>query len=107
MNEDNAVLVENVHMELETILLYFENEKKSGGGEILKHDYNNGNLIIHYKNKNTVKSVLNFGDVKINRSIFRAKKYEIKSNFRLKFYLFKKIKYIYLYYLLNRIYCCN
>ncbi len=63
-------------------MLYFEKEKKSGGGDILKHNYQDGNLIIYYKDKTTLKNVLNFGDVKIAKQTLRAKKYENNSNLR-------------------------
>ncbi len=82
-DDDNAILIQNVDSEnLDPILLYFENSKKSGGGRILKKNYQDGNLIIYYESKNTVKNVLNFGDVKIGKQTLRAKKYEKNSNLR-------------------------
>ena len=80
---DNAIILENVDYEkIETILLYFGNKKKSGGGHILNHDYKDGDLIIYYQDENTVKSVLNFGNVIIREQIFLAKKYVNNCNFK-------------------------
>ena len=76
--------MENVdEIDKQPILLYYENETLSGGYGIAKHEYQNGNLIIYYKDENTVSKVLDFGGVNYRQKIYRAKIYTINSKYRI------------------------
>ncbi len=67
---------------IDNVLLNFENGRKSGGGKIRKHEYNNdnGNLIIYYEDSKVALRVLNFSTVKIGGMFHEAKRYGIFFN---------------------------
>jgi hypothetical protein len=70
-------MIENVSGDqdkIETIILLFENEKKSGGGSIIKHTfYDDQNiLVIYFEDRKTVESVLNHGIVKHGNESYKA-----------------------------------
>ena len=76
---ENGILLENIESDdVEKIIMYYENKKKTGGGEIKKKNYypDNKNLIIIYKDEQTVKSVLDFGEVKIDKYLFKPQLFE-------------------------------
>jgi hypothetical protein len=74
---ENALTIENVsgdQDEIETIIKLFENEKISGGGSIIKHRlYEKKNiLVIQFKDRKTVESVLNYGIVQHGEKVYQA-----------------------------------
>jgi hypothetical protein len=74
---ENSVYLENVHINaLDAVLMIYENKKRSGGGSIKKHEYdeNSQKLTIFYDDENTVENVIKFGQVRCNDNIYVAQK---------------------------------
>lgn len=70
------VTIEGVNESLvAAILLLFEDEKKSGGGEIEKHEYDNESnvLTIYYENQEIAKRVLDHSGVNYKNTVYKAK----------------------------------
>jgi hypothetical protein len=66
-SESNSVIIFDVdEKRIDEILMLFENEKKTGGGPILKTKYDDyeKSLLIFYEEFETAKRVINFGTVK-------------------------------------------
>ena len=61
-------------------MLLFENETKTGGGPIERHEYNviRNELVLYFKDSFVANKVVNFGAVKHGEQTYIAKKYEIK-----------------------------
>lgn len=76
-------MIENVEKSMiDSILSLYENEKKTNGDDIKKHEYDGENqiLIIYYENPSIAKRVINKGKVEFLNKTYQAKKYKkIKS----------------------------
>ena len=74
-NSENAVYIENVRRDvLDVVLLIYGNRKRSGGGLIKNHEYNENSqrLTIFYDSKTTVENVITFGQIEIEDKIYVA-----------------------------------
>jgi hypothetical protein len=74
-DNENSVYLENVHINaLDAMLMIYGNKKRSGGGSIKKHEYdeNSQKLTIFYDDENTVENVIKFGKVRFEGKIYVA-----------------------------------
>ena len=72
-DESNCVIIKNVEEDnIDEVLMLFENEKRSGGGPIERHEYDKSRncLVLYFENPEIVKRVIKFGPV-----ILKSKKY--------------------------------
>jgi hypothetical protein len=74
-DDDDSIMIENINDIVETLLL-FQNERRTAGGTIKSHLYDekSKNLIIHYDNPLVAAKVLEKGNVEHNGKTYHAKK---------------------------------
>ena len=77
--DENKILIRNVsENEVEAILMYYENEKRSGGGSVRTREYVNDSklLMIEYNDPECVERTVKFGEVRVNGRSYRAEKFK-------------------------------